>query len=147
MARSTRCGWQFVCTLGCAGFLVALPAIMPLHADAPAAVLSHDNDDSQHRRCERHGVAAPTQLPRAGQLQQGVAVTVPATVLVRVDHRGRVLAVATNTGCAPRSGDDMWLVYPDGSMRAVGAEQLLHRRWIGDFSRRGVYVSQVHSDR
>jgi hypothetical protein len=74
-----------------------------------------------------------------------IAVSVPAIALVKVDRLGRVLAAMTNTGRAPRTGDELWLVLPDGSIEAaspVEASGLANYRWVGDFGSPGVFIAQ-----
>ena len=43
-------------------------------------------------------------------------MTVPRTALIRLDAAGEVDAAATNTGCAPRNGDDFYVIAFDGSV-------------------------------
>jgi hypothetical protein len=74
--------------------------------------------------------------------QQNITVVVPPIALLRVDKNGRVLAVATNTGCAPRAGDQFFEVRPDGSISLTRPSKLTERRWVGDFTKAGVYVAQ-----
>ena len=81
--------------------------------------------------------------PTAGGLVQEVTVQVPQTAMVRVDGKGRILAAWTNTGCAPRPTDEIYLTRPDGSIVAAATTAVLaHHRWIGDFTTAGVYVLQ-----
>lgn len=68
---------------------------------------------------------------------QTITVTVPATATLHLDNRGRVVAAWTNTGCAPRPGDDLFLVHPDGTIEPSPAP-LPTRTWIGDFREAGV---------
>jgi hypothetical protein len=74
-------------------------------------------------------------------LEQHVAVRVPRTALLEVDAAGQVVAVATNTGCAPRSGDDVYVRTASGALVA-GDPALLARAWVGDFREAGVYQPQ-----
>ncbi len=62
--------------------------------------------------------------------------------MIRVDGKGRILAAWTNTGCAPRPTDEIYLTHPDGSISAATTAVLAHRRWVGDFTTAGVYVLQ-----
>jgi hypothetical protein len=80
--------------------------------------------------------------PQAVGVQQRISVTAPATALLRVDHGGHVVAAATNTGCAPRPGDDLFYVRPDGTVEPTPTSELAHRRWFGDFTEPGVFVPQ-----
>lgn len=91
---------------------------------------------------ERPGcaVAEPTGSPGDGT-DQRVAVTVRPTALIGVDARGRVVDAWTNTGCAPRTTDDVYLRGADGTIRA-GGRDLADRAWTGDFRRPGIAVAQ-----
>ncbi len=82
------------------------------------------------------------QASTTGALQQDITLQVPATALVRVDDGGHVLAALTNTGCAPRPGDDLFYVHPNGSIDAATMRALAHHPWVGDFTIAGVYVLQ-----
>lgn len=60
-------------------------------------------------------------------------VLVRPTVLLRVDSSGQVIAAATNTGCAPRRGDDVYFVGPDGTETLAPADEIDDCEWTGDF--------------
>jgi hypothetical protein len=75
-------------------------------------------------------------------LHQDVVVTVPRTAMIRVDARGIVRAAATNTGCAPRAGDDFFVIAPDGSVKAARADDFAKQHWSGNFKTPGEYVDQ-----
>jgi hypothetical protein len=95
---------------------------------------------------ERPACSAPPRTPAppsaSGQdAGAAVGVTVRPTALVHVDARGRVTAAWTNTGCAPRRTDDLFVHRVDGSIRP-GDRDLAARRWIGDFRNPGVLVAQ-----
>lgn len=77
----------------------------------------------------------------SGGLQQTASVGVPASVFLRVDKRGRVTAAATNTGCVPRRGDDVYLFQPSGSIKAAGFD-LNSCHWTGDFTIAGRFQPQ-----
>ena len=74
-------------------------------------------------------------------MQQHVAVSVPRTALLELDAAGAVVAAATNTGCAPRQGDDVYVRTASGDLVA-GEQALLARAWVGDFRDAGVYQPQ-----
>lgn len=86
---------------------------------------------------------APVPPPDGGATSQVVTVRVPRVVIVRVGAHGRVLAVTTNSGCAPGPGDTYLLRRPDGSFVEVGPRRFSGRRWHGDFSHPGVEVAQI----
>ena len=79
----------------------------------------------------------------APRMQQTIRVTVPATALLRIDRDGRVVAALTNTGCAPRHSDDIYVVRPDGTVALASSTQITARTWTGDFTSPGVYVDQA----
>lgn len=64
------------------------------------------------------------------------------TVFVEVDGTGRIVAAATNTGCAPRRGDDAFLVRPDGDIVQSMADVIAHCEWTGDFTVPGRFQAQ-----
>lgn len=101
------------------------------HASSPAPLI------------ERAACATPAgdPPPDPGVAQQ-VSVAVRGTALLQLDGRGRVVAAWTNTGCAPRRSDDVYLQRPDGSIRS-GGRDLTARRWTGDFREAGVLVPQI----
>ena len=80
--------------------------------------------------------------PPSGMLQQILTVGVHPTDLLKVDRRGRVIAAATNTGCVPRQGDDVFLFRPDGSGVLTTSFDFVSCRWMGNFSIRGLYQPQ-----
>lgn len=88
-------------------------------------------------------VSSAPSKPGAEATSQVVTVTVPATVIVRIDRFGRVIAATTNTGCAPRPDDAYLLHLPDGTYADASAEQFAAVSWRGDFSAPGVEVRQV----
>jgi hypothetical protein len=66
---------------------------------------------------------------------------VPRTALLELDTSGQIVAAATNTGCAPRPGDDVYVRTAGGDL-GVGDPALLARAWVGDFRKAGVYQPQ-----
>lgn len=84
--------------------------------------------------CRASGVGAGGELPD-GTLAQRVIVTVPRTAIVVVDHRGRVVEAATNTGCRPGAGDDILVRRPDGTMVPAVPGAFAGVAWSGDFTR------------
>lgn len=94
------------------------------------------DDDARHR----HG-PIPQPSPD-GILLQDLTVDVRATDLLKVDRRGRVIAAATNTGCVPRRGDDVFLIRPDGSAVQTAEFDFNSCRWLGNFRTPGVFQPQ-----
>lgn len=155
MVRARELRWG-VATAGVVTVtLFAVPAWSPLYADgqhrSPAvhqADDDHDDDHDDDDECLDDDAAAgtsgtastPSGAPSTSRTQV-VAVRTPATAMIRVDAAGRVLAAWTNTGCAPKPGDDLWTLHPDGTITPARAS-IVERRWRGDFSRAGVFVDQ-----
>ena len=79
-------------------------------------------------------------------VQQTVAVSIPAVALLRVDERGRITAAATNTGCAPRAGDEVYLLQPDGTAVQTSSVDVARIAWRGDFRTPGDYQRQPTHD-
>lgn len=94
--------------------------------DVPAVI------EAAHCRGQRIG---PGGDAPAGGLEQRVTVSVPRTAIVVVDHRGRVVEAATNTGCRPRAGDDVYVQRPDGTMVPAVPGAFAGVAWTGDFTR------------
>ena len=88
--------------------------------------------------------AKDSHAPRAASagLHQDVVVAVSRTALIRIDAAGVVRAAATNTGCAPRAGDDFYVIAPDGSINAARAETFAKQHWVGNFKTPGEFVDQ-----
>jgi hypothetical protein len=72
-----------------------------------------------------------------------VSVDLPGTAVLLVDARQRVTGAWTNTGCAPRPHDDVWVQEADGSLRRADATGVIAVQWRGDFRHRGVVVPQT----
>jgi hypothetical protein len=84
----------------------------------------------------------PNPPPSSGMVLQTVTVSVHATDLLKVDRRGRVVEAATNTGCVPRQGDDVFLLLPNGSVVQTADFDLKSCQWLGDFRLPGVFQPQ-----
>ncbi len=153
MVRSREMGWCAAIAGVVTLTLMVVPAWSPLHADGqrdPGANTSVDVQRSGSRCSEVGSTSgAPdtssdertaSHQPSSQRVQQ-VLVGVPRTAMIRLDSSGRVVAAWTNTGCAPRPTDEVWLMGPDGSITA-GSTKIVDRSWQGDFSRAGVFVLQ-----
>jgi hypothetical protein len=108
-------------------------------ANADAESDSHDahsgwRADARLRRTRPTGGAAIGT--------QTIAVVVPRTTFLRVDAAGRVTEAATNTGCAPRTGDDVYLYHPDGTITLSPTIDVAARTWTGDFRHSGQFQPQ-----
>ncbi len=68
---------------------------------------------------------------------QIVTVRVEPTSLLRLDADGHVEAAATNTGCAPRSTDHLFIVQKDGSLVDFPDFHPESVAWTGDFTQFG----------
>jgi hypothetical protein len=72
-----------------------------------------------------------------GSAVQTITVTVERTALLKLDAVGTVVAAETNTGCAPRPGDRLFVVQPDGSLREAIGIDVTATAWTGDFTQFG----------
>jgi hypothetical protein len=119
--------------------VLAPPAVVQAADGRPGSIVPVG-----HRtRPDNVPVVAPVHSP------PNIAVTVPTVAVIKVDGRGRVAAVMTNSGRAPRAGDELWIVQPDGSMRAPTTTEtadFVARRWVGDFGDPGSFVEQPGGD-
>jgi hypothetical protein len=75
----------------------------------------------------------------AGADVETIAVTIEATSLLAVDERGRVTAAETNTGCAPRPTDHLYLVHPDGTITDAPGFDVSGLHFTGDFTQFGYH--------
>lgn len=85
------------------------------------------------------GAASPDGADRTGDV---ISVRVDPTAVVEIDRFGTPIAAMTNTGCAPRPGDDLFIRNPDGTVEPVAAIDPPAHGWTGDFTRAGVYRLQ-----
>ena len=77
-----------------------------------------------------------------GEVSQALEVRVPRIAMVSYDRADRIDAVATNTGCAPRPGDEVYIVLDDGNLVAAPDFALDGIEWRGDFTAAGVFQAQ-----
>ena len=142
--RTRRRSWIGAATIGATAVTLLSTGV------EPGLAFPGRDAETEHRRGRQlvedrpcnDGVAGREDVESAGT---NVTVTVPPVALVRLDRRGRIAAAATNTGCAPRASDDVYIVRRDGRARPASArfvERRLDRRWVGDFTERGVYQRQ-----
>jgi hypothetical protein len=74
---------------------------------------------------------------------QTITVTVPPLAIIRLDAAGNVASAFTNTLCAPRSTDDVYLVDAGGTfLNADPVHELPEHTWVGDFTQPGVFQQQ-----
>jgi hypothetical protein len=128
-----------VATAGASAAAVVLGPLAPASAQPSVAVAAVLIEDPS---CAARGVVGPAEAQSAptGPGVQAVSVTVPAVVLLRVDGAGRVVAASTNTGCAPRAGDEVYTVQGDGSLTRTPVLPMID--WRGDFTVIGVFQPQ-----
>ena len=154
MVRSREMAWR-AATAGVVTLtLMVVPAWSPLHAGGQRDPGANESVDVQHSGSRCTDIGSTSGAPDAsidertaarqpsGQRAQQVLVGVPRTAMIRLDSSGRVVAAWTNTGCAPRPTDEVWLRGADGSITAAGSTEIADREWQGDFSRPGVFVLQ-----
>ena len=66
----------------------------------------------------------------------------PGTALLKVDESGHILAAATNTGCAPRTIDQIYLIHTDGSLTPAPRLTVDDIEWRGNFTVPGKFQLQ-----
>ena len=66
-----------------------------------------------------------------------VVLRVEPTALLKVADDGTVLAAETNTGCAPRPTDLLYVVADDGSLTPAEGIDVAAVAWTGDFTQFG----------
>jgi len=132
-------------TVGAATIVVAAAAPA---GDAPGATAALVQDASCSAPATES--APDTALPSTnasgiGSVTGQVVVKVSITPMVwlEVDDEGRLLSAATNTGCAPRSGDDVVARRPDRSVLQHISIDLDSVGWVGDFTRLATLTPQA----
>lgn len=75
-------------------------------------------------------------------LQQTVVVSLHATAFLRVSGSGEITAAATNTGCPPRKGDEIFLFQPGGKIVPTTTITAAACDWTGAFSVPGRFYPQ-----
>jgi hypothetical protein len=133
--------------------VVKMVATIVLAASTVAALHRRTDDGSERRpavelvessSCRRSEFAETTTRRVASPRVADATVTVriQPTVFVRLDTTDHVVAAATNTGCRPRSGDDVYLFGADGVIRAGSWSDISDCRWQGDFTVAARYQPQ-----
>jgi hypothetical protein len=110
----------------------------------------HESDDHDQRLIESSTCPdrrddeprIATNVVSFGGGKQTMAVSVPRTVLLRVDSSGQVTAAATNTGCAPRKLEDVFVFRLDGTVSPDTDFDVDACAWTGDFSVPGQFQDQ-----
>ena len=129
-----------------AGALVAAAAPAgATAAPAPAVVLV---EDTACTAPAAPAATAPTPVVDATGTAAAtgavvIKVTIPPVAWLEVDEAGRLLAAATNTGCAPRTGDTVVARRPDRTVVAEVTIDLDEVAWVGDFTEPAVLVPQT----
>ncbi len=87
----------------------------------------------------------PVPAPNAGGMTQTVSVRIEPTSLLKLDSDGHVLAAETNTGCAPRVTDHIYVVLRNGNLVENRKVDVSKVTWTGDFTQFG-FIIQQHED-
>ena len=122
-------------TIAIAGALTVPVAALAGRIDSPAT-------SRTPATASEPATTVATPNPRVGA-DDAVSVQIPSIVMVRVDGHSRVLAVATNSGRAPRRGDLVYLYGPDGSVTQSFTFRITGHHWSGDFRQPGVFQLQT----
>ena len=121
-----------------AGSLIASAAPATEPVARPAAVLVEDD------ACGTPAVSQAAAAPAATATGTAtIHVTIPPVAWLELDEAGRLMAAATNTGCAPRTGDTVVARRPDRTLVAELTVDLADVAWVGDFTRPAVLVPQT----
>jgi hypothetical protein len=132
-----------------AGAGVALAGPVSTSATAPAlpalpALVEMPDCDAVVPLSDGTAAAPSSAASQGGGMSQSITVTVPRLAIIRLDASGGVASAMTNTGCAPRPVDDVYLVDALGTfVNEDPAHELPNHVWVGDFTRRGVYQPQI----
>jgi hypothetical protein len=125
-------------------FGIGRSAPAPSELSAPSALVRPTS--IERAECVSDEAAAtPAQVPTVGgggEVSQALEVRVPRIAMVSYDSGDRIAAVATNTGCAPRAGDEVYVVLDDGNLVAAPDFALDGIAWRGDFTAAGVFQTQ-----
>lgn len=119
-----------------AGALVASAAPNAEPAERPAIVLVEDTT------CATPASPATPATPEPAAGSVTIQVTIPPVAWLEVDETGRLIAAATNTGCAPRTGDEVFVRRPDSTLVEVTVD-LDAIAWVGDFTQPAVLAPQT----
>lgn len=130
-AVAARCARAVAATV--IGFGLAV-TIHPAGAAEARGTPPHPAAVVEATHCRGKGAGPGDELPD-GTFAQRVIVTVPRMAIVVVDHGGRVVDAATNTGCRPGAGDDILVQRPDGTMVPAVPGAFAGVAWSGDFTR------------
>ena len=139
MALAGKIGISISLAAACGGLMV----FGPLDLAAARSGTSGSTGLLQRPGCHEHSRSSAGAPASEQPGTQTISVTVPSIALLRTDHGNHIVAAMTNTGCAPRPGDQLFFVRPDGSVVSAPTTELAHRRWVGNFTNPGVYVAQT----
>lgn len=145
MSRLTFASWT-LSSIGAVVAVVGVGVVPALGRNAESAVkrpVLVESPGCDRRSAERDGTGqgSPTRTV-GGATDQTITVTVPRTAIVRLGPSGRVIAALTNTGCAPRPLDEIYVSTADGNLTRSTSFDVGRIAWIGNFMSPGVYQSQ-----
>ncbi len=130
----------------CGGLLLLGPLESVLAQSAPAAAASRGVLVEQPHCTSPDSAgdvsAQPAPAVASSAAGDSIAVAVPDTAMLRLDESGRISAALTNTGCAPRPGDETYVEQADGSLQRVATFDFDGHVWVGDFTAIGVFQPQ-----
>jgi hypothetical protein len=120
--------------------------VVLLVATGSAAVAAANSDGPLPPATQKIVTPALVEAPECWALRPGtpstypganvetITLTIEPTSLLAVDAQGRVTAAETNTGCAPRPGDHLYLVHPDGNLTEATGLDVTRLHFTGDFT-------------
>ena len=108
-------------------------------AESPREKVSCPGDHDSVGDVDHH--RSPKAPQPVGLLHVGLGVGVNSVAVLRLDLFGRIIAAATNSGCPPRSTDDVYVVWA-GATKLMTDINISRVRWKGDFSDAGRFYPQ-----
>ena len=107
------------------------------------AATRHDDRNRSH---DDHGLDDDGHDHQPAETTDGllqiINIAVAKTAFLRVDRSGRVIAAATNTGCMPRRGAEVFLLHLGGQIEPSPNFDVTSCRWLGDFTAAGRFQPQ-----
>jgi hypothetical protein len=147
VATTTR---TILATTVLAGSLTLTGVALADRARSGSSSSGDSGDDRDHRTtlvqvpsCWGTPIATPTTPPPVGGVTQTVVVRIEPTSLLKLDSDGHVVAAETNTGCAPRPTDHIYVVLRNGDLIENRKVDVSKVKWTGDFTEFG-FVPQRH---
>ena len=138
MSHPVTAPWAVKAAVACAVALGGSAALAARSSAARAAPPTATERLVEAAEC----AGAPSANVPTGGATQTVTVSVPRAAFIHLDAAGRVISASTNTGCAPRTLDTVYLFRADGSIVEAPPAVIAHLRWTGNFRDAGAEQPQ-----